>query len=51
MKEILLEAEEERQKIRHLLVVQDHRGKKTFALEASTYSLGRDARNRISKGV
>ncbi|MDJ0651256.1 MAG: ATP-binding protein [Xenococcaceae cyanobacterium MO_188.B19] len=47
MKEILLEAEEERQKIRHLLVVQDHRGKKTFALEASTYSLGRDARNSI----
>ncbi len=46
MAEKFLEAKE-RQKIRHLLVVKDQKGKKTFPLEATTYSLGRDSRNSI----
>ena len=46
MAEKFLEAQE-RQKIRHLLVVKDQKGKKTFPLEATTYSLGRDSRNSI----
>ncbi|WP_172657237.1 ATP-binding protein [Myxosarcina sp. GI1] len=37
----------ELQKIRHLLVAEDERGKKTYRLEAETYSLGRDPINSI----
>jgi|GEM_PF-1633093 len=37
----------ERQKIRHLLVIKDLKGKRTFPLEAATYSLGRDFHNSI----
>ena len=37
----------EREKIRHLLTIKDERGKKTYRLEAETYSLGRDSRNSI----
>ena len=40
-------AEKERQKIRHLLVIEDRKGKKIFPLEAATYSLGRDCNNSI----
>ncbi len=39
--------EKERQKIRHLLVLEDHQGTRTFSLEAATYSLGRDCSNSI----
>ena len=39
--------EKERQKIRHLLVIEDRQGKRTFPLEAATYSLGRDSHNSI----
>jgi len=39
--------EKERQKIRHLLVIEDHQGQRTFPLEAATYSLGRDCHNSI----
>ena len=38
---------QEREKIRHLLVVEDEQGKRTFPLEAETYSLGRDSGNSI----
>jgi signal transduction histidine kinase/CheY-like chemotaxis protein/pSer/pThr/pTyr-binding forkhead associated (FHA) protein/HPt (histidine-containing phosphotransfer) domain-containing protein len=37
----------EREKIRHLLTIEDRRGKKTYRLEAATYSLGRDPSNSI----
>ena len=37
----------EREKIRHLLTVIDENGKKTYRLEAETYSLGRDPCNSI----
>lgn len=37
----------EREKIRHLLTIKDRRGKKTYRLEAATYSLGRDPSNSI----
>ncbi|MCC0179228.1 response regulator [Waterburya agarophytonicola K14] len=37
----------EREKIRHLLTVKDGKGKKTYALEAETYSLGREISNSI----
>lgn len=37
----------EREKIRHLLTIKDERGKKTYRLEAETYSLGRDSCNSI----
>ncbi len=37
----------EREKIRHLLTIRDHKGKKTYRLEAETYSLGRDPSNSI----
>ncbi|MDJ0568267.1 MAG: ATP-binding protein [Pleurocapsa sp. MO_192.B19] len=37
----------ERDKIRHLLTIEDGRGKKTYRLEAETYSLGRDSSNSI----
>ena len=37
----------EREKIRHLLTIKDRRGKKTYRLEAETYSLGRDSSNSI----
>ena len=40
-------SKQERSKIRHLLVVEDEQGKRTFPLEAETYSLGRDSRNSI----
>jgi len=39
--------EEEREKIRHLLVVQDLKGQRTIPLLETTYSLGRDSRNAI----
>ena len=37
----------EREKIRHLLVVQDPKGQRTLPLLEATYSLGRDLRNAI----
>ncbi len=37
----------EREKIRHLLVVQDPQGQRTLPLLETTYSLGRDLRNAI----
>lgn len=37
----------EREKIRHLLVVQDQLGQRTIPLQEATYSLGRDSRNAI----
>lgn len=37
----------ERQKVRHLLTVKDKEGKRTYSLEAETYSLGRDSHNSI----
>ena len=40
-------SKQEREKIRHLLVVEDEQGKRTFPLEAETYSLGRDVSNSI----
>lgn len=39
--------QKEREKVRHLLIVQDGKGKRTVPLEASTYSVGRDASNSI----
>ncbi len=41
----------ERQKIRHLLAIEDeHGGKQTYQLETETYSLGRDSCNSIVVG-
>lgn len=40
-------SEHERQKIRHLLVVQDMQGQRTIPLQEATYSLGRDSSNAI----
>lgn len=40
-------AANERDKIRHLLVVQDPEGQRTIPLLETTYSLGRDTRNAI----
>ncbi|MBD2293229.1 EAL domain-containing protein [Anabaena sphaerica FACHB-251] len=40
-------AANERDKIRHLLVVQDPEGQRTIPLLEATYSLGRDTRNAI----
>lgn len=37
----------EREKIRHLLVIKDLQGQRTIPLEEATYSLGRDLRNAI----
>ncbi|NWF60065.1 MAG: EAL domain-containing protein [Fischerella sp.] len=37
----------EREKIRHLLVLQDMQGQRTIPLKETTYSLGRDSRNAI----
>lgn len=37
----------EREKIRHLLVVKDLQGQRTIPLQEATYSLGRDSRNAI----
>ena len=37
----------EREKIRHLLLVEDKKGKRTYLLEDETYSLGRDSHNAI----
>jgi diguanylate cyclase (GGDEF)-like protein len=37
----------EREKIRHLLLLQDLRGQRTIPLYEATYSLGRDSRNAI----
>ena len=37
----------EQDKIRHLLTIEDKRGKETYRLEAETYSLGRDPSNSI----
>ncbi|MBR8833034.1 MAG: EAL domain-containing protein [Stigonema ocellatum SAG 48.90 = DSM 106950] len=37
----------EREKIRHLLVVQDLQGRRIIPLQENTYSLGRDSRNAI----
>ncbi|MBD2208136.1 EAL domain-containing protein [Calothrix sp. FACHB-1219] len=39
--------ENEREKIRHLLVVKDLQGQQTIPLQEATYSLGRDSRNAI----
>jgi diguanylate cyclase (GGDEF)-like protein len=40
-------SENERDKIRHLLVVQDMQGQRTIPLQEATYSLGRDSSNAI----
>ena len=40
-------ADSEKEKIRHLLVVSDRRGKRCIPLEVATYSLGRDRGNSI----
>lgn len=37
----------EREKIRHLLVIQDLEGQRIIPLEGATYSIGRDSRNSI----
>jgi signal transduction histidine kinase/pSer/pThr/pTyr-binding forkhead associated (FHA) protein/DNA-binding NarL/FixJ family response regulator/HPt (histidine-containing phosphotransfer) domain-containing protein len=37
----------QRQKIRHLLVIHDKKGKRTVPLEMATYSIGRDQSNSI----
>ncbi|HEY9845594.1 MAG TPA: FHA domain-containing protein, partial [Candidatus Caenarcaniphilales bacterium] len=37
----------ERQQVRHLLVVEDTQMRRTIALEAATYSIGRDSTNSI----
>ncbi|OUL18376.1 EAL domain-containing protein [Nostoc sp. 106C] len=37
----------EREKIRHILVVKDLQGQRTIPLQEATYSLGRDSRNAI----
>lgn len=37
----------QRQKIRHLLVIDDKKGKRTVPLEMATYSIGRDQSNSI----
>jgi diguanylate cyclase (GGDEF)-like protein len=37
----------EREKIRHLLVLKDLQGQRTIPLQEATYSLGRDSRNAI----
>lgn len=37
----------EREKIRHLLVIKDLQGQRTIPLQEATYSLGRDSRNAI----
>ncbi|KAB8318940.1 EAL domain-containing protein [Tolypothrix campylonemoides VB511288] len=37
----------EREKIRHLLVIKDLQGQQTIPLQEATYSLGRDSRNAI----
>ena len=39
--------ENEREKIRHLLVVKDLRGQRNIPLEMTTYSIGRDLNNTI----
>lgn len=39
--------ENEREKIRHLLVVQDQQGQRNIPLQEATYSLGRDSSNAI----
>jgi diguanylate cyclase (GGDEF)-like protein len=40
-------SENELDKIRHLLVIQDFQGQHTIPLQETTYSLGRDSRNSI----
>ncbi|BAY07928.1 EAL domain-containing protein [Calothrix sp. NIES-2098] len=40
-------AANERDKIRHILVVKDLQGQRTIPLQEATYSLGRDSRNAI----
>ncbi|MGF1539039.1 MAG: ATP-binding protein [Pleurocapsa sp.] len=40
-------SDRERNKIRHLLVIEDERGKRSYPLEAETHSLGRDFSNSI----
>ncbi len=37
----------EREKIRHLLIVEDGKGRRTLPLQEATYSIGRDPRNSI----
>ncbi len=39
--------ENEREKIRHLLVIHDQQGQRTIPLQEATYSLGRDVSNAI----
>ncbi len=39
--------ENERKKIRHLLVIQDSQGQRMLPLQDTTYSIGRDPRNSI----
>ncbi len=37
----------ERKQVRHVLVIEDTKGRRTVSLEAATYSLGRDPTNAI----
>lgn len=39
--------QEERQQVRHLLVVEDAQGRRSILLEATTYSIGRDVTNSV----
>lgn len=39
--------DQERQQVRHLLVIEDTQGRRSLLLEAATYSIGRDATNSI----
>jgi pSer/pThr/pTyr-binding forkhead associated (FHA) protein len=39
--------QDERKLIRHVLVIEDTKGRRTVSLEAATYSLGRDTSNAI----
>lgn len=44
---IVSDIDQERQQVRHLLVVEDTQGRRSLLLEAATYSVGRDATNSI----
>lgn len=44
---IVSDIDQERQQVRHLLVIEDTQGRRSLLLEAATYSIGRDATNSI----
>ncbi len=39
--------ESEKEQVKHLLVIEDNKGKRTISLEATTYSIGRNTTNSI----